>query len=162
MFLIHAKRHSGVCENAFCSKDSKPYYGWFPEFLFFESKMLVAKLWIADNNWKARCWIQSFEELTKTEKQDAGLKALKSWQKLKAALAAIFFGCMLKVPYMEATLWLLLLALCMQVGTQSGHWEQNPSDTKPQAQCLEGCHASNHGTAGKQSPWDHVGIHHGR
>ena len=55
---------------------------------------------------------------------------------------------MLKVPYMEATLWLLLLALCMQAGTQSGHWEQNPSDTKPQVQCLEGCHASNHGRIG--------------
>ena len=40
----------------------------FLKYCFFESKMLVAKLWIADNNWKARCWIQSFEELTKTEK----------------------------------------------------------------------------------------------
>ena len=28
-----------------------------------KSKMLVAKLWLADNNWKARCWLQSFEEL---------------------------------------------------------------------------------------------------
>ena len=27
---------------------------------------------------KARCWLQSFEELTTTEKQDAGFKALKS------------------------------------------------------------------------------------
>ena len=72
MFLIHAKRHSGVCENAFCSKDSKPY-SW--NFVFSKQNVGCKAL-------------TSWQQL---KKQYAGFKALKSWQKLKSCTCCNLF-----------------------------------------------------------------------